>query len=106
MPFEPGNQAAKDRSSPKPWADALRLAISEAHAAGGTKLRALAERTVNEGLAGNMAAIKEIGDRLDGRAAQPIVGSDGGDLIIKIIKQTYDEPASDDSGQDTEDPSR
>ena len=29
-------------------------------------------------LDGDMQAIKEIGDRLDGRPAQPIVGVDGG----------------------------
>ena len=71
MPFEPGNQLAKNRQSPKPWADALRLAVSEAHAKGGNKLRALAEKTVAEGLAGNINAIREIADRLDGKVTQP-----------------------------------
>jgi hypothetical protein len=87
MPFEPGNQLAKNRTSPKVWADALRVALSEAHASGGTKLRALADKTVNEGLAGNMAAITEIGNRLDGRPPQTLQ-HEGGDPAKPIVYST------------------
>jgi hypothetical protein len=89
MPFEPGNQlATRNRSSQtKIWADALRIAITRAHASGGTKLQALADKTVDEGLAGNMAAIKEIGDRLDGRPPQTLQ-HEGGDPDRPIYSYT------------------
>ena len=35
-------------------------------------------------LAGNLGAIKEIGDRLDGKPAQEIMGEDGGPLQAAI----------------------
>lgn len=31
-----------------------------------------------------LGVVKEFGDRLDGKAAQAIVGADGGDLVVRI----------------------
>lgn len=56
--------------SDKLWADAVRLAVTERGVDGRRKLRALADRVVDLGLAGDVAAIKEIGDRLDGKPHQ------------------------------------
>jgi hypothetical protein len=56
--------------SDKIWADALRLAVTEKGTNGVRKLRALADRVVDAALAGDMAAAREIGDRLDGKAHQ------------------------------------
>jgi len=39
---------------------------------------------VEMALDGNLAAIKEIGDRIDGRPAQAIIGEDGGPLQAAI----------------------
>ena len=39
---------------------------------GGTKLRALADKLVEQGLAGNVHALREIADRLDGKSVQAI----------------------------------
>lgn len=59
--------------SDKSWRDALRLAVSEPHEkTKKNKLRALAEKAVEMGLAGDMAAIREVGDRLDGKPAQSL----------------------------------
>lgn len=59
--------------SDKAWRDALRLAVLEPHEkTKKTKLRALAEKAVDLGLAGDMAAIREVGDRLDGKPAQSL----------------------------------
>lgn len=68
------------------FADALRIAVAEAHQTGGTKLRAVADSLVAEGITGNIQAIKEIADRLDGKAPQPITGEDNGPLQV-VIKQ-------------------
>ena len=55
---------------PREFAQNLRIAVTEAHEKRGTKLRALAAKLVEEGLAGNVYALKEIADRLDGKAIQ------------------------------------
>ena len=64
----------KGAKSDKVWREALMLAVNEeAEAApgkGGSKLRKLATKVVDEAIDGNMVAAKEIGDRLDGKAAQ------------------------------------
>lgn len=48
----------------------LRVAISDAHGEGGTKLRAVAEALVSKAMTGDVAAIREIADRLDGKVPQ------------------------------------
>jgi len=58
--------------SGKAWRDALLLAVNEPHEKGKKKLRALAEKAVELGLAGDIAAMREIGDRLDGKPAQSL----------------------------------
>jgi hypothetical protein len=57
----------------KVWSDAIRIAVNEAFEGGDRKkMRVIAEKLVSEALNGNLAAIKEIGDRLDSRPAQTI----------------------------------
>ena len=57
----------------KPWAEALRMVMNETIDAAGTKqIRRLAEACVLKAIGGDVAAMKEIGDRLDGKAAQSI----------------------------------
>ena len=57
---------ATNRWSDKEWRGMLRLALKEPHPKHGTKLRALAEMVVEKGLEGDMSAIQEVGNRLDG----------------------------------------
>ena len=58
--------------SEKSFANMLRVAISEAHGEGGTKLRAVADALVKKAMEGDVAAIREIGDRLDGKVPQAL----------------------------------
>ena len=58
--------------SEKTFANMLRVAISEAHAEGGTRLRAVADALVLKAIAGDVPAIREIGDRLDGKVMQQV----------------------------------
>jgi hypothetical protein len=63
----------KGRSGPKqekPWRDALRLAALGRTQDGQVKLRVIAERCVAAATAGDMSAIVEIGNRLDGKPRQ------------------------------------
>lgn len=65
----------------KMWSDAVRKAIKQ-----GKKLDKIAEKLIGMALEGDMQAIKEIGDRLDGKATQAITGEDGGPLTVEIIR--------------------
>lgn len=72
--------------SEKTFANMLRLAISEAHEAGGTKLRAVADALVTKALTGDVPAIREVADRLDGKVLQQteITGADGENLFDRV----------------------
>jgi hypothetical protein len=86
----------KGRSGPKqekPWRDALMLAVNEAAAdQDQKKLRKIAEKCVEAALEGRMDAIKEIGDRLDGKPAQALTGDDGGPIALAGLTVTFVRP--------------
>lgn len=66
-------QPSRGGKPDKLWRDALMRAVKRA--ADGTKtkrLEKLADKLVDEALAGNVVALKEIGDRLDGRPTQDL----------------------------------
>jgi len=54
----------------KPWAEALRMVVFRDDKDGRRRLLRIAEKCADEAENGDMQAIREIGDRLDGRAAQ------------------------------------
>jgi len=68
----------------KSFANMLNIAIKEATEAGGTKLRAVADALIEKAVAGDVAAIKEIADRLDGKVPQAVVGDDESDPISLV----------------------
>lgn len=67
----------------KPFRDALILALKDA-AEDKRSLRKVAESVIDEAIKGNMAAAKEIGDRLDGKPAQAIIGGEESDAPVKV----------------------
>lgn len=50
----------------------LRIAINEASAQGGTKLRDVADALVTKAISGDVPAIKEIADRIDGKVTDKL----------------------------------
>lgn len=48
------------------------------------KLRKIAEALYDKAVEGDVQAIKEIGDRLDGKVPQGIIGGDDGDPDVKV----------------------
>jgi hypothetical protein len=69
----------------KPFRDALMVAIKAAEADGNPKsLRRVAEKLLSEAATGNVQAIKEVADRLDGKVPQGIVGGDEGDPPLQV----------------------
>lgn len=75
----------------KSFANMLNIAIKEAvEGSDKTKLRAVADALVDKAMSGDVQAIKEVADRLDGKVAQAIVGDDEGDpinVVTKVIRE-------------------
>ena len=62
----------------KPFADALRVALRS----GPHRLRAIADKLIEKALQGDVPAIKEIADRIDGKAVQAV---ERGDDWVKML---------------------
>lgn len=74
----------------KSFAAMLRIAIKEAGAGDGTtKLRDIANKLVEKAIQGDMQAIKEVADRLDGKALQQVENELSGDVAI-VFKTIYE----------------
>jgi len=72
----------------KSFANMLNIAIKEAvEGKEHTKLRAVADALVDRAMSGDVQAIKEIADRIDGKVPQGVVGGDEGDnpIITEIV---------------------
>lgn len=63
------------------WRDAIKAALRQP-GEDGDKLKLLAEKLITVALTGDTTALKEIGDRLDGKPTQPISGPDDGPIEI------------------------
>ncbi len=88
-----GNENSGRPKAEKSFENMLRIAISEANATGGTKLRDVADALVTKAIAGDVQAIKEVADRLDGKVPQGLVGEEGGPmkLVIEWVKSAKSE---------------
>lgn len=77
-----GNQNA---AKAKKWSAAIERALCKKY---GKELADamddLALKFIDAVEKGDIAAFREFGDRIDGKPAQAIVGSDGGDLVVRI----------------------
>lgn len=84
MPFARGNRLGRGRPpAGRAFSDMLRVALAEKGDDGRPKLRRLADVFVDMALAGDIQAIKEIADRLEGRPQPRLV--DGGAPVPRII---------------------
>lgn len=77
--------ANSGRRQEKPFRDALRMEIAAAEKDDARSLRAIARKLIDAAAEGKMDAIKELGDRLDGKVPQAVVGDDESDPINVAI---------------------
>ena len=80
---EGNKNAVKNR----PWAEAIHRALL---AENGKKLRALADKLIARAEEGDVTALKEIGDRTDGKAVQAIAGVSDEPLIVQVVRHAND----------------
>lgn len=77
------------RKSDKLWRDALHIAVKriavDDKGEERQRLAMIAEKCALMALDGDMAAIREIGDRLDGKAVQAIAGDPDNPLQIEFV---------------------
>ena len=73
------------------WAETIRRAIVQSD---GEKLRRIAEKLIAMAEEGDLQAMKEIGDRLDGKPAQAVdLGSDPDRPVIqKVVREIVRAP--------------
>lgn len=79
----------KGATADKPWSDAVRLAaMRECRDDDGKKVKRLnyiADKLLKAAMEGKMDAIKEVGERLDGKAPQAIQGpGENGEFVMKV----------------------
>lgn len=86
---QPGNNNA---NRGKPWRAAIDRAIAQGDA---DRLRRIAEKLLDLAAAGDIQAIKELGDRLDGKAVQAVIGDPEQPLVHRIERVIIDPDASD-----------
>ena len=65
----------------KVWSDMLRLIVTQDKR---KRMRAAAEALVSKAEEGDTAALKELGDRVEGRVPQAITGQEGGPIVHVI----------------------
>jgi hypothetical protein len=80
----PSKKAPSGPYADKLWREALRKAVMK-RVEGEQRLDRIAERVVSAAESGDDKAYREIGDRLDGKPAQAIVGGDENDPAIRVI---------------------
>jgi hypothetical protein len=87
MPFEPGNQEHKkaDHRRTKLFRDALLVELKKAEG-DVERIQLVAAKLVEQAIGGNVHAIKEIADRMDGRVPTPFVGDEDHPPVRQITK--------------------
>jgi hypothetical protein len=86
-----GQKGNKNAQKGTRWRDAINRALDKRSKAQGIKaLDELAERLLKLCDAGDISALKELGDRLDGKPAQAITGEGGGPMIVKFLPEDAD----------------
>jgi hypothetical protein len=85
----------KGRQVEQAWSGAIRRALAQLELKDkdgnvvvkkGNALRAIADTVVSQAVYGNKDAWKEVGDRLEGKAVQPVAAEVDMNLTVEIVK--------------------
>ena len=102
MPWQPG-QSGNPNGAPKRvkiWREAINRAIKRREETDPLAMEKLAAKLLDGVDNGDMVAIKEFGDRVDGKVAKAIIGGDEDDPSVKIetIRRIIVKPGHSDGG--------
>ncbi len=84
MPFEPGNQHSRKANHKKPRIITQKL-IARLNDSDGAALDRVIAALLAQAQEGDVAAIREIFDRVDGKVPQAMVGGDEDDPAIQLV---------------------
>ncbi len=84
MPFEAGNQEAKKANHKKPRIITQKL-IARLNDADGVALDRMLAAIIAKAQEGDVAAFREIMDRVEGKPAQAIIGGDEDDPAVQLV---------------------
>lgn len=85
MPWQPGQSGNPEGSKKrKIWRDAIDRAIKRREQDDPLALEKLADKLLGAVADGDVGAMKELGDRMDGKVAQAIIGGDEDDPTVKV----------------------
>jgi hypothetical protein len=95
MPFQPGNQEARkaDLRRPRIVAQAIISALRETDSDNIPKLQRLGRALVAKALEGDVAAMKEVADRVDGKVPVQVQGDPDNPLIIERVMREIIDPS-------------
>ena len=84
----------KNNTKNKPWAEAIARALARKAKGKQDGLNLVADQLVSSALKGDQWAIKEIGERTDGKAAQSVTvsGDENNPLVFKEVRRTIVDP--------------
>jgi len=94
MPFQPGNQLANkiNKQRPRIITQNLIALLHEVDPNDVPKVRRFAEALLAKALEGDVAAMKEVADRVDGKVPQQILGDPDNPLIVQRTIREFVEP--------------
>jgi hypothetical protein len=84
MAFKPGNQEAKKADHKKPRIITQKL-IARLNDAEGAQLDRVIAALIGKAQEGDVAAIKEVFDRVDGKVPQAVIGGDDDDAPVNVL---------------------
>ena len=86
---QPGNRNAEA----KPWAAAIRAALAKRGTAKLDALTEIAGKLLDKAADGDTQALKELGDRLDGKAHQTIAAEVDTNVTVEVVRFGKDKTA-------------
>ena len=82
----------KNATKNRPWSEAINRALL---AEDGKKLRALADKLIDAAMEGDVTALKEIGDRIEGKPAQSLMlGNDPDNPLLETVSRKIVDPGA------------
>lgn len=80
-------KGSKNANPIKPWSEAIRRALLR-----GDNLNDLAEALIQKAIEGDIQAMKEIGDRTEGKALQTVAATVDASLTVNIVRFGRNQP--------------